>query len=79
MLYEVITQPELANVEMLRGIMRAIEEKVTVLRLIEQVLEGTGVKVILSSEHHVAPGSQYALDQLRAPGRRRHQRDDRVV
>ncbi len=56
-----LEQPEFADVGKLHAVLRAIEEKHTVLKLIEKVLDGSGVKVILSSEHHVEELSELSL------------------
>lgn len=56
-----LEQPEFADVSKLHAALRAIEEKRTVLKLIEEALDGSGVKVVLSSEHHVEELSALSL------------------
>ena len=44
-------QPEFADLQKLRALMRTIAEKETILRLVDQVLDTVGVRVMLGSEH----------------------------
>jgi heat-inducible transcriptional repressor len=49
-----LEQPEFSDLRKMRGLLRAIEEKRTLLSLVARVLDHSGVKVMLGSEHHVA-------------------------
>jgi heat-inducible transcriptional repressor len=54
------SQPEFADVEKLRSVMRAIDDKATLLKLLNRILEHNGVRVVLSSEHHLPEVSDLA-------------------
>jgi len=44
-----VDHPEFADVEKLRAVLRAIEDKTSVLRLIDRILDSNGVQVLLGS------------------------------
>lgn len=46
-----LDQPEFADLETLRTLMKTIEEKETLLQLLNTLLDNAGVKVMLTSEH----------------------------
>lgn len=48
-----VEQPEFADIEKLRGLMRTIEDKRALLKLMDKILDEAGVKVVLGSEHEV--------------------------
>ncbi len=48
-----VGQPEFGDLERLRRLLQAIEERTALLELLDRVLDGAGVKVMLGSEHQV--------------------------
>jgi len=48
-----LEHPEFADVEKLRSVMRALDDKAAVLRLLDRVLDAHGVRVLLASEHQL--------------------------
>jgi heat-inducible transcriptional repressor len=44
-----VEQPEFADVEKLRGVLRALDDKANVLRLLDRILDTSGVRVLLGS------------------------------
>ncbi len=48
-----VGQPEFSDVGRLRDLLEAMEEKTTLLKLLDRILDSSGVKVILGSEHRV--------------------------
>ncbi len=49
-----LDQPEFADLRKVRALLRAIEEKHTLLSLVSRILDHSGVRVMLGSEHDVA-------------------------
>jgi heat-inducible transcriptional repressor len=49
-----VGQPDFADVERLRELLETIEERATLLKLLERVLDSSGVRVMLGSDHHLA-------------------------
>lgn len=49
-----LTQPEFANLERMRGLIRTLEEKNLLVDLLSRVLEGEGVQVVIGRENPVA-------------------------
>lgn len=45
-----VDQPEFADVEKLRAVLRALEDKTALLRLLDRILDGSGVNVLLGSQ-----------------------------
>lgn len=48
-----VDQPEFADAERLRALLRTIEEKSSLLTLLNRIVDGPGVKVLLGSDHEV--------------------------
>lgn len=48
-----VGQPDFADVERLREVLETIEERATLLKLLARILDASGVRVILGSEHHL--------------------------
>lgn len=48
---QLLEQPEFTDLPTLRALLRTIEEKQRVLRLLDELLSGSGVQVMLGSEH----------------------------
>ena len=48
-----LDQPEFADLRKVRAVLRTIEEKEALLRLLARILDNTGVKVMLGSEHRL--------------------------
>ncbi|MEM6558674.1 MAG: heat-inducible transcriptional repressor HrcA [Myxococcota bacterium] len=48
-----VDQPEFADLDRLKSLLRAIEEKGALLTLLSRIVEGPGVKVLLGSEHEL--------------------------
>jgi heat-inducible transcriptional repressor len=50
-----VGQPEFADPRHLRSLLEAIEDRNALLQLLGRILDGSGVKVVLGSEHQVRP------------------------
>lgn len=55
-----LDQPEFSDLRKLRGLLRVLEKKQTLLHLVARLLEHTGVKVMLGSEHDVPDAKDLA-------------------
>src|SRR3990172_6791503 len=49
-----LDEPEFANLERMKGLLRALEEKTQLIDLLSRVLEGRGVQVVIGRENPVA-------------------------
>lgn len=50
---QLVEQPEFADIQKLRGLLRAIDEKAALVRLLDALTGAQGVRVMLGSEHHI--------------------------
>jgi len=55
-----VEQPEFADVEKLRSVLRAIDDHAALLELLDRVLDGDGVQVVLGSEHQLGEATALA-------------------
>ncbi len=50
---QLVNQPEFADLERLRAVMRAVDDRGALLKLLERIFDGQGVQVVLGSEHQM--------------------------
>ncbi len=55
-----VEQPEFADVDKLRSVLRAIDDHAALLKLLDRVLDHVGVRVVLGSEHQVSSATELA-------------------
>jgi heat-inducible transcriptional repressor len=48
-----VDQPEFADVDKLRQVLRALDDKTALLKLLDRILDSSGVRVVLGSEHQL--------------------------